>query len=221
MNETARLGIFGGTFNPIHLGHLRAAEEVAEAFGLERVLFVPSAVPPHKRTGAEDPIAPAELRLAWVRRAIEGNPRFEADPLELEREGPSYTVDTLQEIGARVAPELPVFAIGCDAFAELGTWREPEKLFAMTHFAVMTRPPATRGSLSQWLPRCAVDELTLAPDGMSARHRSAPSWVQAVEISALEISASDIRSRIRRGRSVRYLVPEAVREEVERCGAYG
>ncbi len=220
MSPKAQLGILGGTFNPIHLGHLRAAEEVAEAFGLRRVLFVPSAVPPHKGDAAEAAIAPAALRLDWVRRAIADNPRFEADPLELEREGPSYSVDTLLAIGARLAPELPVFAIGCDAFAELGTWREPEKVLALTHFAVMTRPPATRASLEQWLPRCARTDLSLASDGRSARHRSAPAWVRVVEISALDISSSDIRSRIRRGRSVRYLVPEAVREDVERCAAY-
>jgi nicotinate-nucleotide adenylyltransferase len=122
------LGVFGGTFNPIHLGHLRAAEQVVEILGLDRMLFVPAADPPHKR---EEALAPAELRLAWVRRAVAGNKRFEVDALELGRRGPSFSVDTLREIGARVAPKRPVFVIGCDALAELGSWREPETILRL------------------------------------------------------------------------------------------
>jgi len=218
---TARLGIFGGTFNPIHLGHLRAAEEVAEVLDLERVIFVPSALPPHKAFDPEDPIAPAPLRLAWVRAAVAANPRFEVDPLELQREGPSFSVDTVREIGARTAPDAPVFIIGQDAFALVGDWREPETLFELAHMAVITRPPALSGSLVDWLPKCVRDDVELAPDGLSGRHRAAGTWVRIVEITALDISASEIRGRLRAGRSVRYLLPESVADEVERSGAYG
>lgn len=211
------LGVFGGTFNPIHVGHLRAAEEVAEELGLERVVFVPSFRPPHK---AGEPVAPAAQRLAWVRTAIADNPRFEVDPIEVERGGHSYSVDTLRTIGARVAPELPVFMIGCDAFVEVGTWREPETLFTLAHFAVTTRPPVNEGSLADWLPKCVRDEIELAPDGRSGRHRAAGTWLRLVEISALDVSASEIRARLRAGRSVRYLLPGALHDEVVGSGAY-
>ena len=122
------LGVFGGTFNPIHVGHLRAAEEVVEALDLDRMLFVPSARPPHKTAEGEDVIAPAEQRLAWVRLAVADNARFEVDPIEVERPGPSFLVDTLRAIGERTAPDCPVFVVGRDAFQEVGEWREPRTL---------------------------------------------------------------------------------------------
>lgn len=217
---SARIGIFGGTFNPIHLGHLRSAEEIAETFELDRVLFIPSARPPHKEASEEEVIAPARERLAWVEQAVKDNPRFEADAIEVERSGPSFLVDTLRAIGARCAPELPIFAVGHDAFVEMGTWREPETLFTLANIAVTTRPPVDRGSLGDWLPECVRDEIEVAEDGRSGRHRRAGTWIQLVEITALAVSASDIRARIRAGRSVRYLMPEAVREAVLASGCY-
>jgi nicotinate-nucleotide adenylyltransferase len=220
MTRASRVGIFGGTFNPIHLGHLRAAEELREALDLERVVFVPAAQPPHKGGDAGGPIAPAAERLRWVRSAVEGYPRFEVDPLEIDRGGPSYSVDTLRAIGARTAPDLPVFALGCDAFAELDTWREPRTLFSLAHFAVMTRPPVRCGSLADWLPECVRDDVEVSADGLSGRHRAAATWIRLLPIFALDISSSEIRARIRAGRSVRFLVPEAVREAVERNPLY-
>ena len=221
MKRAKRIGIFGGTFNPIHCGHLRAAEEVREALDLERVVFVPSAQPPHKSGRADDPMAPAEERLRWTRAAVAGNPAFDVDPLEVERGGRSYSIDTVRTLGAATAPELPVFVIGCDAFALLGTWLEPVRLFELAHFAVMTRPPVSGGTLEEWLPKCVADDVELAPDGLSGRHRRSEAWVRLVPISALDISSSDIRARIRSGRSIRYLVPEPVREAVLASGVYG
>lgn len=216
----ARVGIFGGTFNPIHVGHLRAAEEAVEALDLERIVFVPSAEPPHKGGAEQGLIAPAAARLAWVRTAIEDNPLFAVDPLELERGGPSYSVDTLRAIGGRTAPQRPVFVIGQDAFVELGTWREPDALFTLAHFAVLTRPPVPKGSLADWLPERVRGAVELAPDGLSGRH-DAGTWLRIVEITALDVSSSDIRRRLREGRSVRYLLPEAVRRAVLESGVYG
>jgi nicotinate-nucleotide adenylyltransferase len=217
----ARVGIFGGTFNPIHVGHLRAAEEVVEALDLERLIFVPCAEPPHKRSADQDPVAPAEARLSWVRLAVGDNTRFCVDPLEVERGGPSYSVDTLRAIGARTRPELPVFVVGQDAFLEMGTWREPAALFTLAHFAVITRPPGATGSLADWLPEAVRHDVELAPDGLSGRHRRAGTWLRVLEITALEVSASDIRRRLREGRSVRYLLPEGVRRAVAESGVYG
>jgi nicotinate-nucleotide adenylyltransferase len=221
MTETrARIGVFGGTFNPVHIGHLRAAEEVVEALDLERMVFVPSAGPPHKTDLADDRIAPAELRLEWIQLAIRRNPRFEVDPLEIERGGASYSVDTLRALGARIAPEKPVFAIGHDAFVEIDSWREPEALFELAHFAVITRPPIARVSLMDSLPRCIRSAVEPAEGGRVALHRQANSWIRLLEIPALDISSSDIRRRLRGGRSLRYLLPLAVAEAVEKSGVY-
>ena len=220
MNRAARTGIFGGTFNPIHLGHLRAAEEVLEALALERMLFVPSGEPPHKAARAGDPIAPAAQRLAWVRAATAGNPRFAVDALEVERGGASYSVETLRTLGGRIAPELPVFVIGVDAFAEVGTWREPEALFTLANFAVITRPGPPARAGAHWLPERVRGEFELAENGESARHRRTGSWVRRLEIAALDISASDIRARLRCGRSVRYLLPESIWEAVLQSRVY-
>jgi len=221
MIRTAEVGIYGGTFNPIHIGHLRAAEQAADVLGLERVIFVPSAQPPHKQASESDPIAPARERLAWVRSAVADNPRFEVDPIEVERGGASFAVETLRDIGRRIAPDLPIFIIGHDAFVDLGSWREPEQLLAMANFAVMTRPPFAGGSLSDWLPGIFEDLVEIAPDGRSARHRSAGTWIRIIEIPLLDISSSDIRARLRSGRSVRYLIPDCVSAAIERSAAFG
>jgi nicotinate-nucleotide adenylyltransferase len=212
------VGIYGGTFNPVHLGHLRAAEEVLEALALERMLFVPSGQPPHKG-GREDTIAPAAERLEWVRLATEDNPRFGVESLEIERAGRSFLVDTLRTLGRRLSPALPVFTLGRDAFAEMDAWREPEHLLRLAHYAVTTRPPE-RGTLRDWMPECARSAFALSRDGRSARHREAGTWIRFLEITALDVSASEIRARIRAGRSVRYLLPERVRERVLASGVY-
>ena len=214
------LGVFGGTFNPIHVGHLRAAEEVVEALGLDRLCFVPSARPPHKVEEGDDVIAPASRRLEWVRLAVAGNARFEVDAIEIEREGPSFLVETLRTIGERTAPELPIFVVGRDAFQEMDDWREPRRLFELAHFVVMTRPPLQDRTLADWLPECVRDDIELAADGLSGRHRSAHSWIRHLAITALDISASAIRARLRTSRSTRYLMPDDVRRAVLASGCY-
>lgn len=208
-------GIFGGTFNPIHMGHLRAAEDVREQLHLDRVLFVPSASPPHKEDG-EGPrgIAPATARARWVEEAIAGHPQFEISRLELERDGPSYTVDTLEALRETVAISRPVFLIGHDAFCELDTWHRPERLFDLAHFAVMVRPPASRQPLRSWLPGTLAANLKFGSDGGTAVHPSGGE-TQVVEIAGFEVSSTELRRRLHDGRSIRYLVPESVRAEVE------
>ena len=212
------VGIFGGTFNPIHVGHLRAAEEVAEQLGLARVLFVPAADPPLKRADGQA-LAPAADRLAWVTAAIRDNPLFEASALELERKGPSYTVDPLRALRAELAPAELVFVVGQDAFVDLDSWRQPEVLPTLAHFAVVTRPPGG-GDLPDWLPSSLAASCEIDADGQGARHREAGTWIRRLEISALDVSATDLRHRLREGRSVRYLVPEAAREAIEKSLSY-
>jgi nicotinate-nucleotide adenylyltransferase len=215
----ARIGVYGGTFNPIHLGHLRAAEEVAEALQLERVLFVPSHTPPHKAAASEGGIASGSDRLSWVAASVADHDRFEACSLEVDRAGPSYLVDTLEILG-REGNELPVFILGSDAFADMGNWREPLRLFRLAHYAVMNRPPEPIGTLADWIPELARGRVELSRDGAFARHREAPTTIRRVGIQGLPISASDIRDALRAGRSIRYLVPEVVRPAIEKCAAY-
>jgi nicotinate-nucleotide adenylyltransferase len=226
-----RIGIYGGTFNPIHTGHLRAAEEVAEKLGLERVVFVPSGQPPHKDGQASDPIAPASLRLEWVRDAVAGNPRFEVSTLEIDRPGPSFLVDTLAELGKQLAPARPVFILGRDAFQEMGGWREPRQLLTLADLAVTTRPSNIEGTgtdteaspktgLSAWLPECVRSDIALSPGGFEGQHREADTRIELVEITALDLSATDVRARVRAQQSIRYLVPDAVRESIEKSGVY-
>ncbi len=218
--ETPRVGIFGGTFNPIHVGHLRVAEEIAEHFALAELRFVPCAEPPHKPPGA-DPLAPAAERLRWIELAIADNPRFRADPSELARGGISYSVETLRAVASELTPELPLFVIGSDAFRELDTWKAPEEVLALAHFAVLVRPSSPCTSLMDCMPTNLSTGFELEPDGRSARHRSTGNWLCLVNVTALAVSASDIRARLRARLSLRYLLPESVRAAVLASGCYG
>jgi nicotinate-nucleotide adenylyltransferase len=219
--DVTRIGLFGGTFNPIHLGHLRAAEEVREVLDLECVLFIPSAIPPHKRADEFDPIAPTEDRLAWVERAISGHEHFSVDRIEINRDGPSFLVDTLKSIRARESgARSTVFIVGEDAFAEMGDWREPEALFALTDLAVMTRPPGRLQDLRTRIPDIVADVFEFDDAGTHAYHKEAGTTIDLVPISALDISSSTIRERCREGRSIRFLVPETIRSAIEASGRY-
>ena len=212
------IGIFGGTFNPIHLGHLRAAEEVVAALGLSKMLFVPSARPPHKDERAHA-IAPPSERLAWVELAVAYNPLFQVEPVEMNRPGPSYLIDTLEDLAGRLGEEL-VFVAGRDAFREMGSWRSPRAIFAACHVVVISRPPEIAGQLSHWLPDCIRDDFSLAPDGSSGEHKSAGTWIRQLEITALDISATAIREALARGESVRHWVPDSARAAIVASKCY-
>ena len=213
------IGIYGGTFNPIHSGHLRAAEEVVDALELARMVFVPSARPPHKE-GDEGIIAPARQRLAWVELAIQGNARFCVDAIEVDRPGPSYLVDTLETLSQRFGDEELVFVVGRDAFCEMGSWRSPRALFAACHFAVTSRPPVVGGQLAEWLPECARADFELAPDGLSGRHHSAGTWIRQLEITALDVSATAVRERLAQGAPVDHMVPPAAHAAIVASQCY-
>jgi len=202
-----RVGVFGGTFNPVHLGHLRAAEEVREALSLERVLFVPARVPPHK--GGE-PVAPADVRLELVTRAVGGNPGFGVSDLELRREGPSYSVDTLTELQEGAAGEGELwFLMGADAYREVHTWHRYAELFRLANVAVMRRPPGAGPLVA---PRGLAGDFAATGEGL--RHRSGR-HVRLVDITLLDISSTQVRRALARGCSIRYLVPEAIRPTLE------
>jgi nicotinate-nucleotide adenylyltransferase len=196
-----QVGILGGTFDPIHYGHLVIAEQVREALALDRVLFVPARIPPHK---PDAELTPATDRAAMVELAIAGNPAFTISRIELERQGPSYTVDTLQELvdeAARrgVARDF-FFILSSEALAGLHSWHEPLRLMSLCRLAVVPRPSAP-------LPDTAWLESHL-PAG--ARAGAGADRVVGVQTLPLAHSASDIRNRAAAGRSIRYLVPPAV-----------
>jgi nicotinate-nucleotide adenylyltransferase len=209
------LGVFGGTFDPIHFGHLRLAEELAEAVGLERVLFIPAGQPPHR--GA--PRTAARHRLEMVRRAIAGNPRFALDAREVERPAPSYTVDTLAALRAELGDERPLWLLlGADAFLDLPTWHEWRRLFDLAHLAVAERPgaPLMQSDAMREPLKGAVQGRQLA-DGQAA---GAAGCVLLRAMTPLGISATAIRETFARGRSVRYLLPDAVLDYIHDQNLY-
>jgi nicotinate-nucleotide adenylyltransferase len=219
-HEERRIGVYGGTFNPIHLGHLRAAREVAAALDLERVIFIPSAQPPHKAESDQDPLAPALDRLDWIESAIAGEPLFEVDDLELNRSGASYSIHSLRTLRRELAPRRLVFILGQDAFAEMGSWFEPEAVLALVDIAVVSRPPIYLGHLAEWLPEFAQKLFDLSEDGSSGIHRETGTRIDLVEIDALDISASQIRCDIRAGRSVEKHLPDPVYRAITAKGCY-
>jgi nicotinate-nucleotide adenylyltransferase len=200
-----RIGIFGGTFDPIHFGHLRLAEEMAEAVGLEKVLFIPAGQPPHR--GA--PRTAAVHRLEMVRRAIAGNPRFEADAREVDSPRPSYTVDTLTELRDELGLQRPLWLLlGADAFLGLTTWHEWRRLFGLANLAVAARPGAQllqADAMPQELKN-EVSQRQLA-DGAAAGPAGS---VLLRQMTPLDISATAIRDTLGRNGSARYLLPDAV-----------
>jgi nicotinate-nucleotide adenylyltransferase len=209
-----RVGIFGGTFNPIHVAHLRSAEEVREAQRLDRVLFIPSATPPHKRNHG---LVSAEHRLAMVRLAIAGNPYFAVSTIEIDRPGRSYSVDTLRALRARMPGVSFAFIMGLDAFREIDTWKEYDRVFELADLVVTSRPPLGEPELRRALP--VAVRARVCYRGGQLEHRTG-NRIIFQPVSDLDISASAIRQRCRRGFSIRYLVPAAVERYITRHGLY-
>jgi nicotinate-nucleotide adenylyltransferase len=212
-----RLGIFGGTFNPIHIAHLRCAEEARAALRLDRVLFIPTASPPHKR-GRD--IAPASDRLSMVRLAIRGNPAFSVSSVEIDRPGRSYSVDTLRILRERMPQRTRfVFLVGLDAFREINTWKDFPALFTLADFAVFARPPESLPVPQRLLP-VAVRKQFCYRQSVNVLVHSSGNRVHFLKATALDISASAIRRYVRNGRPIRYLVPPAVESYIRRHGLY-
>jgi len=186
----ARTAVFGGSFNPIHYGHLLLADEVLETLKLDRILFVPAAVPPHKSPAH---LAPAGDRHEMVRLATAGHPKFEVSDAELRRAGPSYTVDTLEAL--RSPGEDLFLIVGSETFLDLLTWREPRRIAELARLVVVPRVG------SAFDPDSAAAQKVVREIGQE------PLIVRA---TSLPISASDLRRRVREGRSVAYRLPEAV-----------
>ncbi|MBI3743367.1 MAG: nicotinate-nucleotide adenylyltransferase [Chloroflexi bacterium] len=186
-------GILGGTFNPVHLGHLIIAADVAEALSLDRVVFVPAGAPWMK--SHDDDLAPAEDRWRMVSQAVAGDKRFEASRVDIERKGLSYAVDTVRDLRREAPGDEYVFIMGMDSFVSLPQWESAPEFAGLCRIAVVQRPgyghKATQRRVELQLPAC--------------RGR-----IEFVKAARIEISSTDIRKRVREGRSIRYRVPEAV-----------
>ena len=214
----APIGILGGTFDPIHYGHLRLAQEVADKLRLVEVRFLPSGTPPHRSS----PGAPAEDRLAMVQLGVTGNSLFTVDPRETLREGPGYTVDTLTAIRGEVGPaQSLVLMLGADAFLELATWSRWHQLFTLAHIAVAYRPGFPVDTWQSRMPQPLAAEynkrLMRQPLGV---HTAPAGGVVVVPIAALDISATLIRDAMRAGTNPRYLLPDKIIDYIQEHSLY-
>ena len=206
------IGIFGGTFDPVHYGHLRTGFELMQALGLAEMRYIPAGRPPHR----DQPLADATLRLAMVRAAIAGQPGFTVDDREVRRDGPSYAVLTLEELKAEAPQRRLCLAVGMDAFLGLDRWHRWRDVLRLAHVVVAHRPgwraPAD-GTLGELLSACGTRDparLAAADAGLVYVHA----------VTQLEISSTDLRNIVTGGRDPRYLVPDEVREIIRRTGCY-
>ncbi|AMV71156.1 nicotinate-nucleotide adenylyltransferase [Desulfuromonas carbonis] len=211
-----RIGIFGGTFNPIHLAHLRVAEEVREVCALDRVMFLPAATPPHKSVAEEVPFAE---RLAMVEAAIADHPDFFASDLEGRRLGKSFSVDTLEILRREQPSDEFFFLIGMDSFRDLPTWRDYRRLFSLAHIVVAPRPGVNSEQPQELLPVAMRDQFCYDATSKTWRHAGGTSLIFLAE-TYLDISSTRIRQLVAAGRSIRYLVPPAVAEHIRHRGFY-
>ena len=207
------IGIFGGTFDPIHNGHLRLAEEMADAFNLREVRFIPTGQPPHRAA----PKTPVLHRLEMVRRAIAGNPRFVLDDREARTTQMSYTVDTLNELRREVGAQQPLcLLLGADAFLGLPSWHDWQRLFNLAHLAVAQR----RGSnLQHGLPEALHREVETRWTKENLLVGAAGS-VSVLDMTPLAISASSVRNALVQQQSVRYLLPDTVLDYLQQQQLY-
>ncbi|MFY9324744.1 MAG: nicotinate-nucleotide adenylyltransferase [Syntrophomonadaceae bacterium] len=202
MTSRKRLGIIGGTFDPVHYGHLVAAQYAAYGFHLDRVIFMPAAKPPHKNA---EGVLDARHRVAMVELAIADNPAFEMSTLEVERSGVSYTIDTI-EILQQTYPGAEIyFIMGMDSIYILDTWKDIERLVLMCRFIVVTRP---------------AYELKRSDPAFQAVPPEFWRRVGFLEIPAMDISSTDLRTRVRQGKPIRYLLPPAVENYIYNHSLY-
>ena len=193
------IGVFGGSFDPPHNGHVIAAEEILEALSLDRIVFIPARRSPLKAKG---PAASPAARLRMLRSATETNERFEVDGIEVERAGESYAVETLRALSGRRPGERLVLVLGADQWACFGRWRSPREIAVLAEIAVVTRGASSPGSHGAGFE-----------DGPPPRFTEVP-------ITSVELSSTLVRRRTREGRSIRYLVPDGVRRIIEAEGLY-
>lgn len=204
--------IFGGTFDPVHFGHLRCALEVQQALDIPRVHLLPCRIPPHR----EAPQVSAGQRLALLQLAIAGEPALAIDTRELQREGPSYMVDTLESLRSEHGEQPISLVLGMDAFAGLDSWHRWRDIGQLCHLVLMQRPGndwPRQGAVADWTQQARVDDIT-------ALQRQPAGCIASVAVTQLEISSTRIRALLAAGRSPRYLMPDAVLERIQQESWY-
>lgn len=210
-----KLGLLGGTFNPIHLAHLRIAEEAREAAGLDQVLFIPAADPPHKPLAGDVSFA---VRYRMVQQAIADHPCFAISDIEARREGKSYTVETLIQMRQERPEDQLFFIIGSDSYLELGLWHRYTDIFCLSSLIVVERPEKEITEPLQQLPETVRDQFVHEADNL-LRHSSGTS-IRFVIGTRLDISSSQLRERVARQQSIRYLVPPEIESFITQKGLY-
>ena len=210
-----KLGLLGGTFNPIHLAHMRIAEEAREAAGLDQVLFIPAADPPHKPLAGDVGFA---LRYQMVQKAITDNPYFGISDIEARRVGKSYTVETLTQLGQERPEDHLYFIIGSDSYLELGLWHRYQELFSLTSLIVVERPDRLLDNPLLQLPETVRGSFRQEQADL-LRHDSG-TGIRFVSGTRLDISSSRLRQLVATGQSVRYLVPPAIETFINQKGLY-
>lgn len=211
----APLGIFGGTFDPIHYGHLRPALELRDQLALSEVRFIPASVPPHRG----EPTASAQQRLAMLQLALQGCAGMSIDERELHRDGPSYMADTLRSLRSEVGERPLVLLLGLDAFLGLPSWHAWHSIIEQAHIAVATRPGWQSEQLLQESPLAQLWRERLCDDA-APLHQTPAGRIVMVEVTPLDISATKIREQLQRGRSPRFLLPDNVLDYIERNRLY-
>lgn len=211
-----KIGILGGTFNPIHNAHLRIAEEVRDRFDLARIMFVPAASPPHKQLAGELSFT---VRYRMVQLAIADNPSFTISDMEGRRGGKSYSIDTLKALHRDFPQDEFFFIVGSDSFLDIGSWREYASIFKLCNIVVVERPGAVVAALDTVLPVAIAHEFCYYEAEKRLAHSSGYS-VYSIAGTLLDISSSDIRELARLGRSIRYLVPQPVEHYIKEQRIY-
>jgi nicotinate-nucleotide adenylyltransferase len=219
-----RIGIFGGTFNPVHIGHLRAALEVKEGFGLDEVVLIPAALPPHKVSGE---VADAADRLHMLNLALEDNSSLKISDVEIMRAGPSYTIDTVQHFQRALPDHSQIYLImGMDAFLEFDSWKSYEELLSKIPFIIISRPKS--GIFSDDSGRKDIENYLISKISTDFNFNESDSCfrsdklqpVHIFEVTGLDVSSTRIRRLIGKGRSIRYLVPANVVKFIKSRGLY-
>lgn len=211
-----KIGLMGGTFNPVHLAHLRIAEEARQLCGLDRVVFIPAADPPHKRLAGDVPLL---QRCEMVRRAIAGNPAFELSDIEGRREGKSYSIDTIEVFRLQYPEAQLYFIIGSDSFLEIGLWHRYDEIFRLCSLIVVERPGRPVGDPLAALPVAIRPELSYTPEARRLEHATGTS-VQFIKGCPLDISSSEIRRLAAERHSITYLVPPEVEAYIKEQRIY-
>ena len=219
MGEKIRVGLFGGSFNPLHYGHLRAAEEVKDIVNLDRIIFIPSSVHPVKK---DKNIIDPKHRLKMIRLATDDNEFFEVSDVEMKRPGPSYTIDTLKYYREKHKDYETYFILGTENLARIDTWKDYKELFNYSNFAVIYRPGFNFNRIEEIIPSSLSKQFRLYGDTEEMviyRHKSGNSLI-FFKIRGIKISSTTVRNLVKKGKSIKYFVPESLNKYILKQNLY-